>query len=431
VAQQPLDVGPEIGIRIGFYPLRFAGVEGEAELLPMSTESGASALLWGARLQAVARLPGRFSPFALIGLGSMGVSSDGSVLASDTDTVGHLGVGGKVQVNPWVSFRVDGRLLRAPAAMTDSGTNHFSVMLGVSLTLGRGGTGGKVVPPDRDEDGVADTDDACPATPGRPPDGCPPGDTDRDGLADDVDRCPAEAETANGHEDNDGCPDELPDRDGDGVPDASDACIDQPEDQDGFEDPDGCADLDNDGDGVLDAADLCPREIGPHENLGCADTDRDGDGVVDRLDNCPDQPGTATNHGCQAKQFAVIGPAQIRILDKVYFDDNRAAIQRRSHRLLDNVAQVLNNHPEIQLVRIEGHTDDRGNDDSNLDLSRRRAEAVMSYLVDRGVPAQRLDAAGLGEERPIASNATAHGRAVNRRVEFHIVPIDPSSGSAE
>jgi outer membrane protein OmpA-like peptidoglycan-associated protein len=75
----------------------------------------------------------------------------------------------------------------------------------------------------------------------------------------------------------------------------------------------------------------------------------------------------------------------------------------------------------ISMIRVEGHTDDRGAEKANLDLSQRRAQAVVAYLVRKGVAAARLEAAGFGEARPIAPNDTAENRGRNRRVEFVIV----------
>ena len=279
--------------------------------------------------------------------------------------------------------------------------------------------------PDNDQDGILDQDDLCPNDPEdmddfQDEDGCPDPDNDNDRILDVDDSCPTDPETYNGFEDEDGCPDA--DNDGDGVADADDQCRDEPEDVDEHEDADGCPDPDNDGDGLMDGADRCPLEAGPAANDGCPDTDRDEDGVVDRLDNCPDEPGPAENQGCEERQRVRITEGSLEILDKVYFATNSDRIQRRSFRLLANVAQVLNNHPEIQHVRVEGHTDDRGPDDRNLELSQKRAEAVVAWLVERGeVAAERLEARGFGETQPIESNDTREGRAANRRVEFDIV----------
>jgi outer membrane protein OmpA-like peptidoglycan-associated protein len=180
---------------------------------------------------------------------------------------------------------------------------------------------------------------------------------------------------------------------------------------------------DTDGDGVMDASDVCADRPGPVENRGCPDTDIDEDGVVDRMDNCPDEKGTAKNQGCKKKQLVVLTQNKIEILDKVYFKTNKAKIQRRSNRLLNNVASVLNAHPEIKKINVEGHTDAQGDDASNKDLSQRRAQAVVDYLVKKGVDVSRLEAMGFGEEKPIDSNDTKDGRAANRRVEFNIADM--------
>ncbi|MFN8711843.1 MAG: OmpA family protein, partial [Bacteroidota bacterium] len=87
--------------------------------------------------------------------------------------------------------------------------------------------------------------------------------------------------------------------------------------------------------------------------------------------------------------------------------------------ILDNVVKVMMENPEYKLS-IEGHTDNQGDDAKNLDLSQRRANAVMKYLTDKGVDAKRLRATGYGETKPVDTNDTAPGRAKNRRVEFKI-----------
>ncbi|MCU0700506.1 MAG: OmpA family protein, partial [Myxococcaceae bacterium] len=241
-------------------------------------------------------------------------------------------------------------------------------------------------PVDTDRDGLLDPDDACPTQPGPVAQrGCPDVDTDGDGLVDRLDRCPKEPEDQDGFKDDDGCRD--PDDDGDGVLDVKDRCRLEPEDTDGFQDDDGCPDPDNDADGLVDAADACPLEKGVPENKGCPDKDTDGDGVVDRLDNCPAEKGVKENAGCAQKQLVILTAEKLEILDSVYFKLNKAIIEARSFPLLDNVASILKSHPELKAVRIEGHTDNQGDDTSNLKLSQARAEAVKAYLVKKGIEA--------------------------------------------
>ena len=152
------------------------------------------------------------------------------------------------------------------------------------------------------------------------------------------------------------------------------------------------------------------------------DSDRDGDGVPDRIDNCPDDPGPVENQGCPEEQHVVIEDTRLEILDKLYFNSDSAQLQRRSHAVLDNVAEVLIAHPEIPIIRVEGHTDSTGRASYNMGLSQRRAESVARYLVDEGgVRRDRLIAEGFGETRPLVPDArTKMALAQNRRVEFHL-----------
>jgi outer membrane protein OmpA-like peptidoglycan-associated protein len=165
-----------------------------------------------------------------------------------------------------------------------------------------------------------------------------------------------------------------------------------------------------------------------------AAADRDGDGVPDRLDACPDQPGPAaadpTRNGCPppppatAPQAALVKltAEKIEILQSVQFETDQDVIRPESERLLAEVAGVLSAHPELRLVRVEGHTDAKGSAGHNLALSEKRARAVKRWLVERGgIAVERLDAKGYGPTHPVASNDTAEGRAANRRVEFVIV----------
>jgi len=211
------------------------------------------------------------------------------------------------------------------------------------------------------------------------------------------------------------------DRDGDGIYDDVDRCPDVPEDRDGFEDSDGCPDPDNDRDGVLDAEDACPNEPGSRELDGCPD--RDHDDVPDQVDRCPDVAGPAMNDGCPYTNAPLVSidRDRLRLKANILFETGDARIQQQSFPVLDEVAKVLAQHPEVRPVEIEGHTDNRGSRAYNVNLSDRRARSVMEYLTKKGIDAKRLRARGYGFDRPIATNATPLGRAKNRRVEFRVL----------
>ena len=176
---------------------------------------------------------------------------------------------------------------------------------------------------------------------------------------------------------------------------------------------------DSDGDGIPDSEDACPNQPGLAEFDGCPDTD--GDQVPDNVDKCPNEPGPAENAGCPyGPPYIVIEPDWIHVRGSVLFDSGAAVIQKQSFPLLDELAAVLKSRPDIPLVTVKGHTDNRGGHAYNQDLSERRAKSVLDYLEHKGIQAQRLKSRGYGYDRPIASNEDALGRAKNRRVEFQI-----------
>jgi outer membrane protein OmpA-like peptidoglycan-associated protein len=298
---------------------------------------------------------------------------------------------------------------------------------------------------DRDKDGIADDDDGCPDAAEdkdgfEDRDGCPELDNDGDGILDVDDACPLVKEDYDGDRDEDGCPEGREgDRDGDGIPDQVDDCPDEPEDFDGFQDEDGCPDRDNDADGIPDEKDLCPNDAedvdGFQDEDGCPDVDNDGDRILDVDDACPNDPETYNGHededGCPDKGLVILEDTQITILEKVYFETDSAIIKSRSFPLLDAVAATLNASPQITLVEIQGHADERGSDGYNIKLTRARAASVMNALIERGVIKQRLRSGGYGERCPVdpKHNATAWER--NRRVEFKIIETDAGPTGVE
>lgn len=208
----------------------------------------------------------------------------------------------------------------------------------------------------------------------------PPKDSDGDGVIDDMDRCP---DTPAGTPvDANGCALPPPDSDGDGVPDDDDRCPNTPAGQ-------------------------------PVNAEGCPN-DSDGDGVLDARDRCPDtSPAVAVDvNGCEIK-------AEIR-LPGVNFETNSDRLQAGASAVLEDAAETLRRNPTL-VVEVAGHTDDRGDATYNEGLSARRAETVEAFLIERGIDAERLSARGYGETSPIADNATAEGRAENRRVVLRVV----------
>lgn len=208
----------------------------------------------------------------------------------------------------------------------------------------------------------------------------------------------------------------VSDMDGDGVPDDIDKCPKTP--QGVVVDANGCP-KDSDGDGVLDYMDVCPNtpQGAAVDKKGCP-LDSDGDGIPDYLDQCPETPvGLKVDEtGC-----AIVAEVKkLLVLEGIKFEFGSSKIAEESKKLLDNTAlRAMNENPSLR-VRIEGHTDSVGPEDYNMNLSLRRAEAVMNYLVSRGVESYRMEALGKGEDYPIASNDSEEGRGHNRRIEFII-----------
>jgi outer membrane protein OmpA-like peptidoglycan-associated protein len=217
-------------------------------------------------------------------------------------------------------------------------------------------------------------------------------DTDGDGIPDDIDACPTEPEDHKDPDPMDGCPSPA-DRDGDGIPDQYDKCPDQPEDKDGIDDQDGCPEDDADQDGIPDAKDACPKEPGQPD---------------------PDPK----KNGCP--KFIKLEAGAVRVLQQVHFQTGSATILPDSFPMLQEIVNLLKVNPGIKKMRIEGHTDNRGAADMNLDLSKRRAASVRSWLEIHGIDAARLESEGYGLTKPIDTNDTDAGRAANRRVEFKI-----------
>jgi len=269
-------------------------------------------------------------------------------------------------------------------------------------------------PPDRDNDGIPDEFDACPDSSGpyneaNHLNGCPP-DRDHDGVPDQVDACPDVPGVKTDDPKTNGCPPPPPDRDHDGILDVDDACPDVPGIKTDDPKTNGCP----------------PAPVDP---------DRDKDGILNEVDACPDVAGPANDdpkkNGCP---LARVENGQIKITEQVKFAENSAVILKDSDTLLTAVVDILNAHPEVAWLRVEGYTDSKGNAGYNKTLSKQRAAAVKAWLVKHKVDAGRLDSEGFGADSPIDDNATEAGRKNNRRVEFKIgekpVKADPKAKPA-
>jgi OOP family OmpA-OmpF porin len=314
---------------------------------------------------------GRFSPYMLGGVGIVSNSTPGVKDTSSFQAQGGVGL----MTNIWrsVALRTEA-LYRFENASTHVG--DFILNFGLQVPIGTSTKKAAVKDSDGDGDGVLDDADKCPGTPaGAKVDanGCEL-DSDGDGVVDRLDKCP---DTPKGAKvDADGCP---ADSDGDGVPDGIDQCPDTPK-------------------GATVDAVGCPK-------------DSDEDGVYDGIDQCPN-----TTKGVKVDEK---GCGNIIELPGVNFENDSAKLRPESSSILDGAVATLKANPGVN-VEVEGHTDSKASDKYNLGLSQRRADSVRGYLIKAGIPASRLTAKGYGKDKPVADNATAEGRAKNRRVDLRI-----------
>ncbi|TAL51671.1 MAG: OmpA family protein, partial [Chitinophagaceae bacterium] len=258
---------------------------------------------------------------------------------------------------------------------------------------------------DRDNDGIMDTDDLCPDEPGSPAtNGCP--DTDADGIADKQDKCPQQKGVVKYN----GCP--VPDTDGDGVNDDEDKCKDVP----GLQRYEGCPVPDTDKDGINDEEDKCKDVPGYARYQGCPVPDTDGDGINDEEDKCPNAAGKKENNGCPEVSKEIIAKVEYAA-KRIQFKYAKAELLPESKLVLDEVADILIKNQNLKL-EIEGHTSNDGSLDANMKLSTERAEAVKTYIAEKGVEPSRLSAIGYGPNRPLNTGKSEAEKALNRRVEL-------------
>ncbi len=394
----PVGISPANGLlAVGRLTLNFnnyVGIEGEGFLVPTETRDDRTRLwVFGGRGHLIVNFVDRgpFRPFILAGAGTMiSIVDDESVVQGDQDGILYAGLGFKIFFGDRFGLRVDGRGLVPPSAFAD--------LVAIGDESGYGGPDFEVLgslffafdekPRPQFKREVVVVNQPAPPPPPAPKNPDPDG----DGIANESDKCPNVAEDKDGFEDEDGCPE--PDNDVDGIPDLQDKCPLKAENKNGIEDDDGCPEEDTDGDGILGGRDKCPDQPETKNNF----QDEDG---------CPDEVPVAV------KKFT-------GVIEGINFKTKSADILPGSFVILDRAVEVLKEYPDVRL-EISGHTDDRGSADFNRDLSQRRADAVKMYIANRGVAADRLQAVGYGEDRPLADNRSETGRARNRRTEFRLI----------
>ena len=331
-------------------------------------------------------------PFLVVGGGAIRIinSDDTDIIAKDTKTFAHFGLGLKYRAAHSWGIRFDLRALLVPSSEADQSISlDYEGLFSVYREWGRPKKVEKLAPPKTDDD------------------------PDKDGIIGAADKCATQAEDKDGFEDDNGCPD--PDNDSDGIADAADKCPTDPEDKDSFQDEDGCPDPDNDGDGVPDAADKCAEQ--PETKNGFQDDDGCPDEIPEKL-----------------KQFT-------GAIQGVTFKVSSPDLAATSSKTLDKAVTVLAEFKEIKL-EIQGHTDDqplKGNKKfaDNAALSQARAESVKAYFVKKGIDEARLTAKGYGDTVPVEdpkglkAGKLNSARAKNRRVEFKLIMSEGGAAAPE
>lgn len=293
---------------------------------------------------------GPFQPHLTVGGGGETVVSSSPYMADETDGIVQWGAGVSFQLGPKWQMRFDARQGVMPA-INDDRTFTYEAHFSIGARIGV-----KDMPVKRVE--VVE----APPPPPPQPKLSETHDSDGDGLPDAIDQCVFKAETVNGVDDGDGCPEQ--DRDGDGIVDPADQCPDRAEDKDGFQDDDGCVDEDNDGDGIVDLRDTCPLE--PETKNGIDDDD----GCADEL------PAAITTAFAEAR--------------KVTFEKGRAPLTKAAKAALDKIVAVALANKQLKLT-VTVHPD--GSDQAATDLATKRLAVIKFYLTEHGVAMMNLTTA--------------------------------------
>ncbi len=352
---------PTFGGRLTYFPLRTGGdihldfgPELELSFTPSWTGSDAAEMrssyfapVFGYRANLLLRLGGTwFQPHISGGAGAMTVTSSSPQTAKETDPIFAWGLGAVVDVGGLWQLRLDGRQVLAESNQCTQDScrtaSNYELLLAVGVRFGKKPVK-KISAPPLEHVEVAHTTQ---------PD--PDHDADEDGIPDRLDACPARAESKNGIEDDDGCP-EL-DPDGDGYVGNTDKCPDRPEDFDKFQDDDGCPEDDNDKDGIADAKDKCPNDAEIVNNI----VDDDG---------CPDSVAPGVLESLASASKAKFDPNSVRISSRIKDAVDKALLAMLSNGKLKFVITV---HPEAA-------------GDKDASLAKKRAENLKGYFNEQGV----------------------------------------------
>jgi len=339
-------------------------------------------------------------PYVFAGPGYL---ADNGVSALNFD----LGLGAKYYMSQSTAFYLEAGYIRGIESTTYDGItereNLWKATIRLEFDLGK--------TKDSDMDGVSDKKDNCPNTPtGVAVDvnGCPI-DTDGDGVADYMDECP----TIAGLTSLKGCPDS----DKDGVADKDDACPDVA----GLVSLKGCPDTD--GDGVTDKDDKCPDTPKGYkvDANGCPN-DMDKDGVIDEEDKCPTVAGPKENKGCPVIEEAATETTSPEMtVEPVYFDYDKSNVLQVEKAKIEKLVKILKTNANYS-VDMTGNADDKGTAEYNMKLSEKRIDSVVKAITNSGVKANRIaKQKPLGETKPVATNDTEEGRALNRRVTIEVI----------
>jgi outer membrane protein OmpA-like peptidoglycan-associated protein/opacity protein-like surface antigen len=441
-----LDDQPVYGGSLGLWLYRYIGIEGHFGASSTNTVNGftlyaltpppspiqqdVSLMHYGGDLVVDFRPSAVISPYVMAGWqeGRFKFSNEDSVPKPRYLNGWEYGGGIKFRVTPRVAIRAEFRDAlwkfpdgTPPPAGKDATDNLFFTG-GIEFALG--GHTGPSAGKDDDNDGVPNRRDKCPDTPAGAlvdANGCPM-DTDHDGVYDGIDQCPntPQGATVDAH----GCP---TDSDNDGVPDGVDQCPNTP--TGAVVDARGCP-KDSDGDGVPDGIDQCadtPRGT-TVDARGCPVVqDADHDGVPDDKDLCPNTPPNVKvdKDGCPIE----LNEKETELLDKgriternIHFETAKWDILPEDEQVLNELGKIFIQWPQLR-IEIGGHCDSRGSDAYNQTLSEHRANAVHDWLLSHytQLTAANFTAVGYGEKRPVATNKTAAGMALNRRVEFKVL----------